>query len=85
MHLSLLFYEAQRSGKLPPNQRVKWRKDSALDDEITGGYYDAGDYVKFGFPMAAATTVSIIWKDSNLCIKHMAGGILIRHKNLQLQ
>ena len=60
LHLSLLFYEAQRSGKLPANQRVKWRKDSALDDEITGGYYDAGDYVKFGFPMAAATTVSII-------------------------
>ena len=57
--MSLLFYEAQRSGKLPANQRVKWRKDSALNDEITGGYYDAGDYVKFGFPMAAATTVSI--------------------------
>jgi hypothetical protein len=43
---SLLFYEAQRSGKLPADQRVTWRKDSALNDkgqngeDLTGGYYD---------------------------------------------
>jgi hypothetical protein len=43
---SLLFYEAQRSGKLPPDQKVTWRKDSALNDkgqngeDLTGGYYD---------------------------------------------
>ncbi|KAG0057300.1 hypothetical protein BGZ83_000090 [Gryganskiella cystojenkinii] len=36
---SLLFYEAQRSGKLPANRRVTW------------GYYDAGDYLKFIFPL----------------------------------
>nr|AMH40362.1 glycoside hydrolase family 9 [Extatosoma tiaratum] len=60
---SLLFYEAQRSGKLPADQKVKWRADSALKDkgwkgeDLTGGYYDAGDYVKFGFPMAFTTTV----------------------------
>ena len=29
---SLLFFEGQRSGKLPPNQRVKWRADSGLSD-----------------------------------------------------
>lgn len=29
---SLLFLEAQRSGKLPKNNRVKWRGDSALQD-----------------------------------------------------
>ena len=44
----LYFYEAQRSGKLPSNNRVSWRNDSALDDgkdvglDLTGGYYDAG-------------------------------------------
>lgn len=33
-------------GKLPGNQRVTWRKDSALNDrgqngeDLTGGYYD---------------------------------------------
>ncbi len=37
---SLLFYEAQRSGYLPDNNRVEWRRDSALGDLIPGGYYD---------------------------------------------
>jgi len=43
---SLLFYEAQRSGKLPADNRIPWRADSALDDrgsngeDLTGGYYD---------------------------------------------
>ncbi|OWM83668.1 endoglucanase 14-like [Punica granatum] len=60
---SLLFFEAQRSGKLPTNQRVKWRGDSALKDgsdagvDLSGGYYDAGDNVKFGFPMAYTITL----------------------------
>ncbi|KAK4489278.1 hypothetical protein RD792_005075 [Penstemon davidsonii] len=60
---SLLFYEAQRSGKLPSNQRIQWRADSALNDgkdvgvDLVGGYYDAGDNVKFGFPMAYTITM----------------------------
>eukprot|EP00253_Pinus_taeda_P008910 PITA_08910 len=60
---SILFFEGQRSGKLPPNQRMRWRGDSALSDgsvenvDLTGGYYDAGDNVKFGFPMAFTTTM----------------------------
>lgn len=29
---SILFFEGQRSGKLPPTQRITWRKDSALRD-----------------------------------------------------
>jgi endoglucanase len=29
---SILFFEGQRSGILPPNQRLTWRKDSALRD-----------------------------------------------------
>ncbi|CAJ2655263.1 unnamed protein product [Trifolium pratense] len=60
---SILFFEGQRSGKLPPSQRMKWRKDSALNDgqdihmNMVGGYYDAGDNVKFHFPMAFTTTM----------------------------
>lgn len=43
---STLFYEAQRTGKLPADNRVKWRGDSFLDDkgdggeDLTGGYFD---------------------------------------------
>jgi len=29
---SLLFYDVQRSGKLPSWQRIKWRGNSALND-----------------------------------------------------
>ncbi len=60
---SIYFYEAQRSGKLPENNRVPWRGDSGLKDgsdqgiDLTGGWYDAGDHLKFGFPMAASTTL----------------------------
>ncbi|RAL48102.1 hypothetical protein DM860_017893 [Cuscuta australis] len=60
---SILFFEGQRSGRLPPDQRLRWRRDSALHDgatagvDLTGGYYDAGDNVKFGFPMAFTTTM----------------------------
>ncbi|KAF8650570.1 hypothetical protein HU200_063947 [Digitaria exilis] len=60
---SILFFEGQRSGRLPPNQRLRWRQDSAIHDgadagvDLTGGYYDAGDNVKFGFPMAFTTTL----------------------------
>jgi hypothetical protein len=29
---AIMFFEGQRSGRLPANQRVKWRGDSALND-----------------------------------------------------
>ncbi|CAG8470623.1 4975_t:CDS:2 [Scutellospora calospora] len=35
---SLYFYEAQRSGVLPKNNRVSWRHNSALDDGKDKGY-----------------------------------------------
>ncbi|XP_076902991.1 endoglucanase 1-like [Bidens hawaiensis] len=60
---SILFFQGQRSGKLPNNQRAKWRADSALHDgsfanvDLVGDYYDAGDNVKFGLPMAFTTTM----------------------------
>ncbi|KAI4357597.1 hypothetical protein L6164_001535 [Bauhinia variegata] len=60
---SILFFEGQRSGGLPSDQRLRWRRDSALHDgsaagvDLTGGYYDAGDNIKFGFPMAFTITM----------------------------
>lgn len=32
LNKSILFFEGQRSGKLPPDQRMTWRGDSALSD-----------------------------------------------------
>ncbi|XP_062222076.1 endoglucanase 7-like [Phragmites australis] len=60
---SLLYFEAQRSGRLPHSQRVTWRHHSGLTDgleqgvDLVGGYYDAGDHVKFGLPMAFTVTM----------------------------
>ncbi|KAK6159526.1 hypothetical protein DH2020_006840 [Rehmannia glutinosa] len=63
---SILFFEGQRSGYLPADQRLTWRGNSGLGDgwaataapkDLTGGYYDAGDNVKFNFPMAFTATM----------------------------
>ena len=82
IELSLLFYEANRSGDLDEHQnRVPWRGDSGLSDgsdgiyfgdataanlqrdlslDLTGGYHDAGDHVKFGLPLAS-TLSTLAW------------------------
>ena len=68
LDLSLQFYEAQRSGPLPADNRVPWRGDSFLHDQVPGGYHDAGDLVKFGFPMAASFTV-LAWGGVSFLVK----------------
>lgn len=32
---------------------------STVNEDLNGGYFDGGDYVKFNFPAAAATIVSM--------------------------
>ena len=60
---SLYFYNCQKLGKLPTNNIVPWRGDSATNDgsdngiDLSGGYSDAGDHVKFGLPMASSMTL----------------------------
>lgn len=50
------------AGKLV-NNKISWRGDSALEDgseeqlDLSKGMYDAGDHMKFGFPMAFTATV----------------------------
>ena len=61
--LALGFFNAQRSGHLPPANPVPWRGDSALGDaaagrSLAGGFYDAGDHLKLHLPLA--------WSLSNL-------------------
>jgi hypothetical protein len=58
------FYEAQRSGKLPPGNRIPWRGDSYLKDgsehnppmDFSGGWYDAGDSLKITFPLCTSVS-----------------------------
>ena len=60
---NFLFYEANRSGDLGPYHRLEWRDDSTTEDgstvgqDLEGGYFDAGDHVKFGQPMAASVNM----------------------------
>ncbi|KAG9129042.1 hypothetical protein Leryth_016873 [Lithospermum erythrorhizon] len=60
---SIVFFQGQRSGRLPRDQQITWRSNSGLNDgftahvDLVGGYYDAGDNVKFNFPMAYTTTL----------------------------
>ena len=82
LELSLLFYDANRSGDLDEaSNRILWRGDSGLNDggdgiyfgdataenlqvglrlDLTGGYHDAGDHVKFGLPLAS-TLSTLAW------------------------
>lgn len=45
------------------DNKISWRGDSALKDgsqaklDLTKGMYDAGDHMKFGFPLAFTGTV----------------------------
>ena len=60
---SLYFYNCQKLGKLPTNFIVPWRGNAALADgndngiDLSGGFSDAGDHVKFGLPMASSMTL----------------------------
>lgn len=62
LHKSLLFYHAQRSGKLGPNRRLAWRGDSCFvcsgpnGEDLSGGYYEAANTMKWGLPLAFTVT-----------------------------
>ncbi len=59
--LALKFYEAQRAAG--PFPTVTWRKPAALDDgqdvgrDLSKGWFDAGDHVKFNLPMSYSATM----------------------------
>ncbi|KAL5557572.1 hypothetical protein UlMin_039808 [Ulmus minor] len=62
LEVAMQFFDIQKSGKLVDNP-ISWRGDSGLQDgsgvnlDLSKGMYDAGDLVKFGFPMAFTATV----------------------------
>ncbi|KAL3014663.1 hypothetical protein AAZX31_06G117900 [Glycine max] len=60
---ALTFYDAQKSGHYPRNSPVKFRGDSGLQDgnlaktDLTGGFYDSGNNIKFTFTTAYTMTL----------------------------
>ena len=79
LDMSMDFYYAQYSGALPEDYPLDWRGDSALTDgadvgvDLTGGWYDAGDHVKFGFPMAYSATM-LAWGAADYAEGYEAAG-----------
>ncbi|XP_047974434.1 endoglucanase 12-like [Salvia hispanica] len=84
LHKALLFFDAQKSGKLGKENRIPWRGNSGLRDGsgltdviveggLVGGYYDAGDNAKFHFPMAFSVTM-LSWSVIEYEHKYRANG-----------
>ncbi|KAK8654375.1 hypothetical protein V6N13_128344 [Hibiscus sabdariffa] len=87
LHQALMFFNAQRSGKLPANNNVSWRGDSCLDDGkgylkgLEGGYYDGGDADKYSFPTSFAMTI-LSWSVLEYGAKYEAVGELNHVKDI---
>lgn len=83
-HISWCFYCA--AGPLPKSNNITWRGNSGLTDgnwtggisgypDLVGGYYDAGDNIKFGFPQSFAMTM-LSWSVIEYRGKYIAAGEL---------
>nr|XP_010909007.1 endoglucanase 10 [Elaeis guineensis] len=90
LHKALMFFNAQRSGPIPKHNNVSWRGNSGMKDGISdnavrknlvGGYYDAGDAIKFHFPMSFAMTL-LSWSVIEYSAKYEAAGELNHVKDI---
>jgi hypothetical protein len=57
---AITFYDANRCGpEAGTGNKFAWRGACHKDDQVPGGYHDAGDHVKFGMPQGwSATTLA---------------------------
>lgn len=78
------------AGKLPKHNNVSWRGNSCTRDgdkgntlfkDLSGGYYDAGDAIKFHFPMAFSMTM-LSWSVIEYSAKYEAAGELNHVKDV---
>ncbi|KAL2939586.1 Endoglucanase 25 [Bienertia sinuspersici] len=82
--------ERNWAGKLPKHNNVSWRGNSCMKDgkagdaifkDLKGGYYDAGDAIKFNFPKSFAMTM-LSWSVIEYSAKYEAAGELNHVKEL---
>ncbi|WP_298482291.1 glycoside hydrolase family 9 protein [uncultured Ruminococcus sp.] len=61
LQYSMYFYDANMCGdQVGETGQMEWRDDCHTGDEVTGGFHDAGDHVKFGLP-AGYTASTLGW------------------------
>ena len=72
---AILFFEGQRSGKLPADQRVEWRADSALTDGQIDNVMLVAYYASLDNP-----TLPSYWTSS--CCIHFSSLSLVLHCNI---
>ncbi|PIA46990.1 hypothetical protein AQUCO_01400010v1 [Aquilegia coerulea] len=89
LNKALMFFNAQRSGPLPKHNNVSWRGNSGMKDglsdtsirkNLVGGFYDAGDAIKFNFPSSFAMTM-LSWSVIEYSAKYEAAGELTHIKD----
>ncbi|XP_074591643.1 endoglucanase 9-like [Curcuma longa] len=90
LHKALMFFNAQRSGPIPKHNNVSWRGNSGMRDglsdqsyrkSLVGGFYDAGDAIKFTFPASFAMTM-LSWSVIEYSAKYEAAGELHHVKEI---
>ena len=79
------------AGKLPKHNNVSWRGNSCMNDgksdsgstfkDLRGGFYDAGDAIKFNFPASFAMTM-LSWSVIEYSAKYEAAGELNHVKEI---
>lgn len=89
LRLALLFYRTQRSGDLRDDPVTpRWRSDAPsftsdgadVGVDLSGGYFDAGDYVKYGQPAAFSMTL-LAWSGVEFEEGFRAAGALDELRN----